>query len=96
MWRRRRRRENNKNVEEEEEEEKQQKCGGGGGGGGGGKTIEMWYFLSSYHKSFGYLKILQGHQLNFFSSNTEAAQDFRNKVDIKEAKSFGWIKEHAL
>ena len=30
----------------------------------------------------------------FFSSNTEA--DFRNKVDIKEAKSFGWIKEHAL
>ena len=32
----------------------------------------------------------------FFSSNTEAAQDFRNKVDIKEAKSFGWIKEHAL
>ena len=30
--------------------------------------------------------------------NTEAAQDLRDEVDqdIKEAKSFGWIKEHAL
>ena len=26
----------------------------------------------------------------------EAAQDFRDEVDIKEAKSFRWIKEHAL
>ena len=34
--------------------------------------------------------------MNFFSSNTEAAQDFCDEVDIKEAKSFGWIKEHAL
>ena len=34
--------------------------------------------------------------MNFFSSNTEAAQDFRDEVDIKAAKSFGWIKEHAL
>ena len=54
------------------------------------------FFLSSYHKSLGYLKILQGCQLNFFSFNTEAAQDFRVEVDITEAKSFGWIKEHAL
>ena len=34
--------------------------------------------------------------LNFFSSNTEAAQDFRDELDTKEAKSIGWIKEHAL
>ena len=34
--------------------------------------------------------------MNSFSSNTEAAQDFRGEVDRKEAKSLGWIKEHAL
>ena len=45
--------------------------------------------LSSYHKSLGYLKILQGRQLNFVSSTTEAAQEYRDEVDIKEAKSFG-------
>ena len=45
------------------------------------------YLLSSYHKSLRYL--------NFFSTNSEAAQDFRDEVDIKEAKSFFWIKEHA-
>ena len=28
----------------------------------------------------------------FFSFNTEAAQDFCDEVDIKEAKSFGWSK----
>ena len=49
-----------------------------------------------YFKSFGYLKILQGRKLNFFSSYTEAAQDFRDEVDIKEAKSLGWTKQHAL
>ena len=37
-----------------------------------------------------------GPLTEFFSSNTEAAQDFRDKVDIKEAKSFGLIKEYAL
>ena len=34
--------------------------------------------------------------MNFFSSNAEEAQDFRDEVDTKEAKSIGWIKEHAL
>ena len=53
------------------------------------------YFLSSYLKSLGYLKILQGGKLNFFGSYTEAAQDFRDEVDTKEAKSFGWITEYA-
>ena len=38
--------------------------------------------LSSYHKSLGYLKILRGRQLNFFSSNIEAAQEYRDEVDI--------------
>ena len=33
--------------------------------------------------------------MNFVSSNTEAAQDVRDEVDIKDAKSFCWIKEHA-
>ena len=54
------------------------------------------YFLSSYLKSLEYLKILQGPYLNFFSSYTEAAQDVRDEVGIKGAKSFGWIKQHAL
>ena len=31
-----------------------------------------------------------------FWSSTEAAKDFRDEVDLKKAKSFGWIKEHAL
>ena len=34
--------------------------------------------------------------VNFFSSNSEAAQNFRDEVDKKEAKRFRWIKEHAL
>ena len=34
--------------------------------------------------------------MNLFSSNTKAAQDFRDEVDIKEAKRFSWIKDHAL
>ena len=37
-----------------------------------------------------------GPLTEFFSSNAEAAKDFRDEVDIKEAKSFGLIKEHAL
>ena len=49
--------------------------------------LPFGYFLSSYLKSLGYLKILQGGKLNFFSSYTEAAQDFRDEVDTKEAKS---------
>ena len=53
------------------------------------------YFLSSYLKSLGYLKILQGGKPNFFSSYTEAAQDFQDEVDTKNAKSFGWIKEYS-
>ena len=57
--------------------------------------LPFGYFLSSYLTSLGYLKILQGGKLNFFSSYTEAAQDFRDEVDKKEAKSFGLIKEYA-
>ena len=57
--------------------------------------LPFGYFLSSYLKSLGYLKILQGGKLNFFSSYTEAALDFRDEVDKKETKSFGWIKEYA-
>ena len=34
--------------------------------------------------------------VSFYSSNSEAAQNFRDEDDIKEAKTFGWIKEHAL
>ena len=57
--------------------------------------LPFGYFLSSYLKSLGYQKILQGGKLDFFSSYTEAAQDFRDEVDTKEAKRFGWIKEYA-
>ena len=53
------------------------------------KHMQTRYFLSSYHKSLGYLKILEGRQLNFVSFTTEAAQEYRDEVDIKEAKSFG-------
>ena len=32
--------------------------------------------------------------MNFFSSNTEAAQNFRDEVDIKAAKKF-WLDQRA-
>ena len=46
------------------------------------RALDTWKFFKGF--------------VNFFSSNSEAAQNFRDEVDIEEAKSFGWIKEHAL